>query len=115
MAKQMQKRMGGGNAMTFGKSNAKIYAESETGKTFADVAGQEEAKDALKEIVDFLHNPQKYSDIGASLQRAHCWSALRVPVRRFLPERWPARHTYRSFPSPVQSLWRCLWVWERQR
>lgn len=69
MAKQMQKRMGGGNAMTFGKSNAKIYAESETGKTFADVAGQEEAKDALKEIVDFLHNPQKYSDIGASLPK----------------------------------------------
>ena len=69
MAKQMQKRMGGGNAMTFGKSNAKIYAESETGKTFADVAGQEEAKDALKEIVDFLHNPQKYADIGASLPK----------------------------------------------
>ena len=55
--------------MTFGKSNAKIYAESETGKTFADVAGQEEAKDALKEIVDFLHNPQKYADIGASLPK----------------------------------------------
>ena len=69
MAKQMQKRLGGGNAMTFGKSNAKIYAESETGKTFADVAGQEEAKDALKEIVDFLHNPQKYADIGASLPK----------------------------------------------
>ena len=69
LAKQMQKRMGGGNAMTFGKSNAKIYAESETGKTFADVAGQEEAKDALKEIVDFLHNPQKYADIGASLPK----------------------------------------------
>ncbi len=70
LAKQMQKRMmGGSNAMTFGKSNAKIYAESETGKTFADVAGQEEAKDALKEIVDFLHNPQKYADIGASLPK----------------------------------------------
>lgn len=71
LAKQMQKRMmgGGGNAMTFGKSNAKIYAESETGKTFVDVAGQEEAKDALKEIVDFLHNPQKYADIGASLPK----------------------------------------------
>ncbi len=69
LAKQMQKRVGGGNAMTFGKSNAKIYAESETGKTFADVAGQEEAKDALKEIVDFLHNPQKYADIGASLPK----------------------------------------------
>ncbi|MEY8355764.1 ATP-dependent zinc metalloprotease FtsH [Lachnospiraceae bacterium 54-53] len=66
---QMQKRMGGGNAMTFGKSNAKIYAESETGKTFRDVAGQEEAKEALKEIVDFLHNPQKYADIGATLPK----------------------------------------------
>ena len=57
MARYMQKKMGGPNAMTFGKSNAKIYAESETGKTFADVAGQEEANDALKEIVDFLHHP----------------------------------------------------------
>ncbi|MBE7719851.1 ATP-dependent zinc metalloprotease FtsH [Lacrimispora indolis] len=66
---QMQKRMGGGNAMTFGKSSPKIYAESETGKTFRDVAGQEEAKEALKEIVDFLHNPQKYADIGASLPK----------------------------------------------
>ena len=69
MSRQLQKRMGGGNAMTFGKSNAKIYAESETGKTFKDVAGQEEAKEALKEIVDFLHNPQKYADIGASLPK----------------------------------------------
>lgn len=69
MGKAMMKRMGGTNAMTFGKSNAKIYAESETGKTFADVAGQEEAKEALKEIVDFLHNPQKYSEIGATLPK----------------------------------------------
>ena len=70
LSRMMMKRMGGaGNAMTFGKSNAKIYAESETGKTFADVAGQEEAKEALKEIVDFLHNPQKYADIGATLPK----------------------------------------------
>lgn len=69
MGRMLQKRMGGTNAMTFGKSNAKIYAESETGKTFSDVAGQEEAKEALKEIVDFLHNPQKYSDIGATLPK----------------------------------------------
>lgn len=69
MGRAIQKRMGGANAMTFGKSNAKIYAESETGKRFADVAGQEEAKDALQEIVDFLHNPQKYSDIGAVLPK----------------------------------------------
>lgn len=67
----MQKKLGnmGNPAMTFGKSNAKIYAEKETGKTFADVAGQEEAKEALKEIVDFLHNPQKYAEIGATLPK----------------------------------------------
>lgn len=65
---QMQKRMGG-NTMSFGKSNPKIYAESETGKNFNDVAGQEEAKEALKEIVDFLHNPGKYASIGASLPK----------------------------------------------
>lgn len=67
----LQKRGGGipGNAMSFGKSNAKIYAETETGKTFADVAGQDEAKEALTEIVDFLHNPDKYSKIGAKLPK----------------------------------------------
>lgn len=69
MSRAMMKKMGGGNAMTFGKSNAKIYAESETGKTFADVAGQDEAKEALQEIVDFLHNPQKYAEIGATLPK----------------------------------------------
>lgn len=68
LSRMMSKKMGG-NAMSFGKSNAKIYAENETGKTFSDVAGQEEAKDALKEIVDFLHDPQKYADIGASLPK----------------------------------------------
>jgi cell division protease FtsH len=64
----MQKRMGG-NAMSFGKSNAKIYVQAKTGKTFADVAGQEEAKEALTEIVDFLHNPDKYARIGARLPK----------------------------------------------
>ena len=69
MTRMLAKRMGGNPAMTFGKSNAKIYAEKETGVTFEDVAGEEEAKEALKEIVDFLHNPQKYADIGASLPK----------------------------------------------
>lgn len=71
LGRVMQKKMGamGNPAMTFGKSNAKIYAETETGKTFADVAGQEEAKEALKEIVDFLHHPEKYAEIGASLPK----------------------------------------------
>ena len=66
--KKMMKSMSG-NAMTFGKANAKIYAEAETGKSFADVAGQDEAKDALSEIVDFLHNPNKYASIGARLPK----------------------------------------------
>ncbi len=64
----MSKRMGG-NAMSFGKSNAKIYVKAQTGKTFADVAGQDEAKEALVEIVDFLHNPDKYAEIGANLPK----------------------------------------------
>ena len=70
LMKAMSKRMGGlGNAMSFGKSNAKIYVKAQTGKTFADVAGQDEAKEALEEIVDFLHNPQKYAEIGADLPK----------------------------------------------
>lgn len=64
----MGKRMGG-NAMSFGKSNAKVYVEAQTGKSFADVAGQDEAKEALMELVDFLHNPSKYKDIGANMPK----------------------------------------------
>ena len=68
--KGLGKRMGGmGNAMSFGKSNAKIYVKAQTGKTFSDVAGQDEAKEALVEIVDFLHDPDKYTQIGASLPK----------------------------------------------
>ena len=70
MSRMMSKKMSGMNpAMSFGKSGAKIYAEAETGKTFADVAGQEEAKEALREIVDFLHTPEKYNEIGAKLPK----------------------------------------------
>ena len=64
----MGKRMGG-NAMSFGKSNAKVYVEATTGKSFADVAGQDEAKEALMELVDFLHNPGKYKEIGANMPK----------------------------------------------
>ena len=65
LMRSMMKRMGGG----FGKSNAKMYVEKETGITFADVAGEEEAKESLTEIVDFLHQPEKYTQIGAKLPR----------------------------------------------
>ena len=69
MMRGVTKKMGGamGNAMTFGKSNAKIYVESTTGIRFSDVAGEDEAKEILQDIVDFLHNPAKYSEIGASI------------------------------------------------
>ena len=76
LSKWMLKRMGGnlpggfGNAMTFGKANAKIYVEqAETGVTFSDVAGQDEAKESLTEVVDFLHSPQKYAEVGAKLPK----------------------------------------------
>ena len=59
----------GGNAMSFGKANAKVYVKAQTGKTFADVAGQDEAKETLTEIVDFLHNPAKYTQIGAKMPK----------------------------------------------
>ena len=62
-------RMGGGGVMGVGKSNAKVYVQKETGVTFADVAGEDEAKESLVEIVDFLHNPQKYTKIGAKLPK----------------------------------------------
>lgn len=66
--RSMQKRTGG-NSMQFGKSNAKVYVSAKSGKTFADVAGQDEAKEALTEIVDFLNNPSKYKRIGAQMPK----------------------------------------------
>ena len=65
----LKKMTGGGGAFSMGKSNAKVYVQKETGITFRDVAGEEEAKESLQEIVDFLHNPGKYSKIGAKLPK----------------------------------------------
>jgi cell division protease FtsH len=72
LMKSLSKRMGGmggGGVMSFGKSNAKVYVEKTTGVLFSDVAGQEEAKESLKEIVDFLHKPERYTKIGAKLPK----------------------------------------------
>ena len=60
---------GGVNSMAFGKSNAKVYVQSETGIKFADVAGEDEAKEVLSELVDYLHDPKKYQEIGASMPK----------------------------------------------
>ena len=71
LAKKMTNKMGGANSMAFGmgKSNAKIYVQSDSGIHFSDVAGEEEAKELLSEIVDFLHNPGRYREIGASMPK----------------------------------------------
>ena len=65
----LMKRMGGGMGMGVGKTTAKVYVEKSTGVTFKDVAGQDEAKESLQEVVDFLHNPKRYRDIGAKLPK----------------------------------------------
>ena len=65
MSNRMMKNAGGPNAMMFGKSNAKVYVKSSVGIRFSDVAGEDEAKDSLKEIVEYLHDPSKYREIGA--------------------------------------------------
>ncbi|MEI3413321.1 MAG: ATP-dependent zinc metalloprotease FtsH [Blautia sp.] len=71
LSKKMMSSMGGGpgGAMSFGKSNAKVYVKSSTGIKFSDVAGEDEAKELLTEIVDYLHNPNKYTEIGASMPK----------------------------------------------
>ena len=114
LSRQLQKKMGG-NAMTFGKSNAKIYAESETGKTFTDVAGQEEAKEALKEIVDFLHNPQKYAEIGATLPKGALLVGPPGTGKTLLAKAVAGEAKAPFSPSPAPSVWRWLWAWARPR
>lgn len=69
MSKKLMERAGGPNAMAFGKSNAKVYVKSMQGIKFIDVAGEDEAKESLSEIVDYLHNPNKYKEIGASMPK----------------------------------------------
>ncbi len=68
-AKKLGDKLGGSNAMTFGRSKAKVYVEAQTGISFKDVAGQDEAKEALQEIVDYLHDPNKYKEIGAKIPK----------------------------------------------
>ena len=87
--RRMKKAMGG-DGMMFGMgggSGAKVYVPSSTGIRFADVAGEDEAKELLSEIVDFLHDPEKYRQIGAKLPKGACWWALRAPARPCWPRR----------------------------
>jgi len=94
VVRMMMKHMGGGEGgfmggiSGIGKSKAKVYSvEQSTGVTFRDVAGQEEAKESLEEMVDYLKNPKKYQDIGAKQPKGPCWSVLPEPTKHFWPKR----------------------------
>lgn len=97
LSKKIMSSMGGGpgGAMSFGKSNAKVYVKSSTGIKFSDVAGEDEAKDLLTEIVDYLHNPQKYTEIGRLCQRVHCLWVLLEQARLFLPRQLQVKLKFR--------------------
>ena len=113
LSKRLMKRAGGANSMAFGmgKSNAKVYVKSSEGIKFSDVAGEDEAKENLAEIVDYLHNPQKYKEVGAAMPKGLLLVALPAPAKPCWPRLWPARLTFLSSPCPAQSLWRCSWAW----
>ncbi len=116
--RRLTNQAGGRNAMQFGsmgKSNAKVYVQSTEGIHFSDVAGEDEAKESLAEIVDYLHNPDKYTEVGASMPKGLLLVGPRVPARPCWPRRWQARPTCHSSPSPAPNLWRCSWGWARPR
>ena len=94
------RRMGGsGGIMGVGKSTAKMYVEKSTGVTFRDVAGQDEAKETLQEMVDFLNNPNKYTAIGAKLPKGALLVGPPVPVRPCWPRLWQERRESRFSPG----------------
>lgn len=105
------RRMGGGT-MGVGKSNAKVYVEKQTGVTFKDVAGQDEAKESLQEVVDFLHNPKKYRDIGAKLPKGALLVGPPGTGKTLLAKAVAARRRYRFSRWQVRILWRCSLVSE---
>ena len=98
-------------AMQFGKTKAQTTDATRPKVKFDDVAGCDEAIEELKEIKDFLEDPDKYQEIGAKIPAACCSWALRVPVRPCLPRPWPARPACRSSRSRARALSRCSWAW----
>ncbi len=107
------KRMGGGGIMGVGKSNAKMYVQKETGITFKDVAGEDEAKESLTEIVDFLHNPGKYTKIGAKLPKGALLVGPPGTGKTLLAKAVAGEAHVPFIPFPVLTLWKCSWVWAR--
>lgn len=106
----LMRRMGGG-AMGVGKSTAKVYVEKTTGVTFKDVAGQDEAKESLQEVVDFLHNPKKYSDIGAKLPKGALLVGPPGTGKTLLAKAVAGEAKVPFSPWQVLILWRCSSAW----
>jgi cell division protease FtsH len=105
--RQMQKGGGAGGAMGFGKSKAKLLTEKQGRVTFDDVAGIDEAREELQEIVEFLKDPQKFAASAARFPRARCWSARPAPARPCSPARLRVRRACRSSPFPARTSSRC--------
>ena len=109
------KKMGPGmGVMSFGKSKAKLFAESETKVTFADVAGIDEAKEELEEVVEFLRKPEKFQKLGGGSPKGSFWWALPEPEKPFWPGLWPGRRKSLSSASAARSSWRCSSAWARR-
>ncbi len=106
MIRQMQ--AGGNKAMSFGKSRARLLTAQQKKATFKDVAGIEEAKEELQEIIDFLKDPQKFQKLGGRIPKASCLSGLQAPAKLFWRAPSRARPTFRSFQFPVLISWKCL-------
>ena len=116
--KLMDKAGGGAGSMMFGgvgKSNAKVYVQSTHGIRFADVAGEDEAKENLQEIVDYLHDPSKYKEIGASMPKGILLVGPRALARPCWPRLWLVNPTCRSSPYPARNSWKCSSAWVRRR
>ncbi len=106
--RQMQGGGGGAKgAMSFGKSRAKLQGEDQIKVTFADVAGCDEAKEEVGELVDFLRDPSKFTKLGGKIPRGVLMWARRVPARRCWPRPLPAKPRCRSSRSPVRTSWKC--------
>ena len=101
--------------MSFGKSNAKVYVKSSTGIKFSDVAGEDEAKDLLTEIVDYLHNPQKYREIGASMPKGALLVGPPGTGKTLLAKAVAGEAEVPFFSIPVLNSWKCLLVWALPR
>ena len=100
-----------GQAMSFGKTKAKTTEETRPKVKFKDVAGVDEAVEELKEIRDFLAEPERFHKLGAKIPRGVLLVGPREPARRSWPRRSPARRACRSSPSRAPTSWRCSWAW----